>query len=83
MITKPNETAIIQKTPGVCGGDACIRSTRIAVWMLVALKKQGASEERIFRGYPDLNHEDLEAAWAYLENHQEEIEKAILDQEVE
>ncbi len=25
----------IQKTPGVCGGDACIRETRIPVWVLV------------------------------------------------
>ena len=25
----------IQKTPGLCGGDACIRQTRIPVWVLV------------------------------------------------
>ena len=31
----------IQKTPGVIGGDACIRNTRIAVWMLVEAKRLG------------------------------------------
>jgi len=25
----------IEKTPGLCGGDACIRQTRIPVWVLV------------------------------------------------
>ncbi len=29
------ETPIIQKTPNVCGGDACIRNTRIRVWLIV------------------------------------------------
>ena len=27
--------AVIRKTPGVIGGDACIGNRRIAVWMLV------------------------------------------------
>jgi uncharacterized protein (DUF433 family) len=26
----------IEKTPGVCGGDACIAFTRIPVWVLVS-----------------------------------------------
>jgi uncharacterized protein (DUF433 family) len=82
-ITKPTDTEIIQKTAGVCGGDGCIRNTRIAVWMLVALKKQGASEERILRGYPDLTHEDLNAAWDYFRDYSEEIEKTIFEQEME
>ena len=31
----------INKTPGLCGGEACIRDSRIAVWTLVQLKKLG------------------------------------------
>jgi hypothetical protein len=31
----------IQSTPGVCGGNARIRNTRIPVWTLVSLHQQG------------------------------------------
>jgi hypothetical protein len=31
----------IQSTPGVCGGYARIRNTRIPVWTLVSLHQQG------------------------------------------
>ncbi|MCU0542788.1 MAG: DUF433 domain-containing protein [Oscillatoriaceae cyanobacterium Prado104] len=34
----------IQKTPGVMGGEACIRQTRIPVWLLVSYRRQGASD---------------------------------------
>jgi uncharacterized protein (DUF433 family) len=75
--------ALIQKTPGVCGGDACIRNTRIAVWMMVELKKQNASEQRILNAFPDLTREDLEAAWNYYRNHSAEIESALHEQDSE
>src|SRR5712692_2863160 len=29
------EDSWIQKTPDICGGDACIRNTRLPVWSLV------------------------------------------------
>ena len=32
-------TEIIQKTPGVSGGYACVRNTRIPVWTLVSLRQ--------------------------------------------
>jgi len=35
---------IVKKTPGVAGGHACIRNTRIAVWTLVSLSQQGMGE---------------------------------------
>lgn len=38
------EHSWIQKTPGICGGDACIRKTRIPVWTLVAARRLGASD---------------------------------------
>ena len=31
----------IEKTPGVCGGDPCIRQTRIPVWLLEQLRRLG------------------------------------------
>jgi uncharacterized protein (DUF433 family) len=34
-----NGEALVQKTSGVCGGEACIRDTRIMVWLLVSLMR--------------------------------------------
>ncbi len=45
VLAGPQGQPLIQKTPGVCGGDACIRNTRIMVWLLVSLKRQGASDD--------------------------------------
>jgi uncharacterized protein (DUF433 family) len=72
----------IQKTPGVIGGDACVRTTRIAVWMLVAARRLGMSDPELRTRYdPPLTQADLETAWAYYENHREEIEHAIREHE--
>ncbi len=67
----------IRHTPGVCGGEACIRMTRIAVWMLEEARRARASEADLLADYPVLTHEDLEAAWQYVSTHREEIENAI------
>jgi len=67
----------IRRTPGVCGGAACIRMTRIAVWMLEESRRSGVSETDLLSDYPDLDEEDLSAAWKYVCEHQEEIETAI------
>jgi uncharacterized protein (DUF433 family) len=55
----------IQSTPGVCGGNARIRNTRIPVWTLVSLHQQGAREAELLRNYPGLSDRDLENAWRY------------------
>ncbi|GAB4206593.1 MAG: hypothetical protein Fur006_63780 [Coleofasciculaceae cyanobacterium] len=34
----------ISKIPGICGGEACIAGTRIAVWLLVEAQQIGISE---------------------------------------
>ncbi len=67
----------IRHTPGVCGGEACIRMTRIAVWMLEEARRAGASDAELLADYPDLTRADLEAAWQYVSTHAEEIENAI------
>lgn len=67
----------IAKKPGVCGGDACIRSTRLAVWGLVEWKRLGWDDARFFDAYPQLTGEDLAAAWEYAEVNPEEIERSI------
>ena len=67
----------IEKTPGVCGGSACIRTTRIAVWLLVAWRKEGLPDARILVHHPDLSEDDLDAAWAYYEKKPVEIDEEI------
>jgi uncharacterized protein (DUF433 family) len=83
VLVGPNGEALIQKTPGVCGGDACVGNTRIMVWLLVAQKRGGLSDEEILAGYPTLTPADLAAAWEYYRRHPQEIDEAIASQEAE
>ncbi|MBW4688134.1 MAG: DUF433 domain-containing protein [Komarekiella atlantica HA4396-MV6] len=69
----------IQKTPGVCGGNARIRNTRIPVWTLVSFRQQGAYNEELLRNYPMITPKDLEAAWSYYKEHSQEIDLVIAD----
>lgn len=71
----------LEKTPGVMGGDVCIRQTRIPVWLLVSLRQQGATETYLLEDYPDLTAADLANAWLYAETHPDEINAAIQRQE--
>ena len=71
----------IQKTPGVCGGDARVRTTRIAVWMLVEGRRAGMSDEQLLRAHPTLTQADLDAAWDYHARDRQEIEEAIREHE--
>ncbi|RUT04569.1 hypothetical protein DSM106972_041380 [Dulcicalothrix desertica PCC 7102] len=67
----------INKTPGVMGGDACIRQTRIPVWLLVSYQRSGLSEAKILDNYPTLSAVDLANAWSYAQVYANEIEAAI------
>src|SRR6266436_4871441 len=71
------EAPAIQKTPNVCGGKACIRQTRIAVWMLVLDLKLGMTDAEILDSLPALTPADLDAAWEYYRTNPVEIEQAI------
>jgi uncharacterized protein (DUF433 family) len=67
----------VQKTPNVCGGDACIRNTRVTVHGLVHYRQLGLSDERILEAIQGLTRDDLAAAWDYYARHAAEIETAI------
>ena len=73
----PAQASWIEKNPGVSGGDACIRATRHPVWGLVEWRKLGLSDERILQHHPDLTQADLNAAWAYYQEHPQEIDRAL------
>ena len=71
----------IERTPGVCGGDACVRRTRIPVWLLVRARQLGSSDEEILEDYPTLNRRDLDNTWCYYEQHRADINQQIADNE--
>ena len=71
----------IDSVPGVSGGEACIVRTRIPVWVLLQMKRLGATEAEILANYPMLRAEDLANAWAYARLHREEIENQIVENE--
>ncbi|MGK7893936.1 MAG: DUF433 domain-containing protein [Xenococcus sp. (in: cyanobacteria)] len=68
---------VIQKTPGISGGQACIRNTRIPVWTLVSLLQQGATEQELLRNYPTITLDDLNSVIEYYYKYQSEIDKII------
>jgi uncharacterized protein (DUF433 family) len=71
----------IMKTPGVCGGDACIVGTRIPVWVLANSRRLGSSDAEILHAYPSLTPIELSAAWDYAVANREEIDRAIAENE--
>ena len=71
----------IEKTPGVCGGDACIVGTRIPVWVLVNYRNLQVSDAELLKCYPSLRISDLENAWIYAEANAAEIKRAIQENE--
>jgi uncharacterized protein (DUF433 family) len=73
----PATASYISKKPDRCGGDACIRETRIPVWVLVNYRRLGASDAEVLRAYPSLNSADLEAAWEYATANLAEIDSNI------
>jgi uncharacterized protein (DUF433 family) len=73
----------ICKTPGVMGGEACIRQTRIPVWLLASYRRLGSSDRELLDNYPELTHTDLANAWAYSDMYPAEIAAAIDRQDEE
>ncbi|HEV3021054.1 MAG TPA: DUF433 domain-containing protein [Pirellulales bacterium] len=72
---------LISKTPDRCGGEACIRDSRIPVWVLVNYRRLGGSDVGLLRDYPALTSADLEAAWSYAAANRDEIDRAIRENE--
>ena len=70
----------ISHTPGVCGGRACIRDTRIPVWSIVEAKHIGATDIELLQSFQGLTAEDITNAMRYYQEHKEEIEADIAGQ---
>jgi uncharacterized protein (DUF433 family) len=77
----PATASWVSKNPDRQGGDACVRDTRIPVWVLVNYRRLGGGDADLLRNYPSLTPADLEAAWEYAAAHAEEIDRAIRENE--
>ena len=51
--------------PKVCGGQPCIRGTRIYIAVILDGLAEGLTPEQIIDHYPQLTREDIRAALAY------------------
>jgi uncharacterized protein (DUF433 family) len=66
----------VVKVEGVCGGDAIIEGTRIAVWHIVDYYyKVGMSVEEFLADWDYLNPAAVFSALAYYHDHKEEIDR--------
>ena len=72
----------IERRPGVQGGDACIAGTRIPVWVLAAMHKQGDTVEDVLEAYPNLTAAQVHAAFSYYYDHRAEIDAVIAAQNI-
>ncbi len=77
----PTTASWISKKPDRCGGDACIRETRIPVWVLENFRRLGSSDADLLQWYPGLTPADLEAAWEYAAAHVDEMDEVIRENE--
>lgn len=67
---------------GVCGGSACIRSTRIPVWLIMAFLGDGVTVDNLLEQHPTLEPLDIEAARHYARLFPVEISNEILQNDV-
>jgi uncharacterized protein (DUF433 family) len=66
----------IVKVDGVCGGEAIIEGTRIAVWHVVGYYyRVGLSVEEILADWDYLNPAQVFSALAYYHDNREEIDR--------
>ncbi len=67
-MTDPNTNDFLgrlQADPAICGGQVCIKGTRIPVSLILDMLAGGDTIEDLLRGYPTLSREDVTAALAY------------------
>ncbi len=67
----------VSKKADRCGGDACVRDSRIPVWVIANYRRLGADDVAILTAYPSLTPADLEAADDYTTANASEIDEAI------
>ena len=67
-MNEPTDTSHLERLasdPAICGGQVCIRGTRIPVSLILDALAGGDTVDDLLRGYPALTREDVAAALAY------------------
>lgn len=64
-----NATQLVVSDPNIRGGEPVIRNTRVPVYMIADLVKQGADPREILEDYPSIDAPMVEAALAYAQTH--------------
>lgn len=72
-----SRSAMLTRTPDVCGGRLCIDGTRITVHQITTLYKRGLTAEDIADQYPHLTLAQVYAALAYYHANREEVEAEL------
>lgn len=75
--------SFVQRTPGVCGGDACVRNTRVPVWAVIQMLQMGRTKAEVLADLPSMIEPDLDVVWAYYRSHLAEIEANIAENDDE
>ncbi|MGE3852867.1 MAG: DUF433 domain-containing protein [Planctomycetota bacterium] len=70
----------VEHDPAVCGGAARIARTRIPVWTIESMRRQGMRDAEILAAFPTLRAADLVAAGTYAALHTDEINADIARQ---
>ncbi len=55
----------LDSDPAVCGGQVCVKGTRIPISLILDMLAGGDSIDELLAGYPTLAREDIAAALAY------------------
>jgi uncharacterized protein (DUF433 family) len=72
----------IESKPGVCGGKACIKGTRIRVQdIYVWHELQGKTADEIVSDFPQLTLADVHAALAHYWDNRDEIQQQMKEAE--
>jgi uncharacterized protein (DUF433 family) len=77
----PQSTPLIVRRAGVVGGRALIAGTHIPVWRLAQASDEGATPADLRRAI-GLSEEEIRQALVYAQEHQDEIRRDILDNEL-
>ncbi len=68
----------ISKTPGICGGKACIAGHRVRVLdVVVCHEHQGMTPDEIVSHFPTISLGDIHAALAYYFDHIDEVQEEM------
>lgn len=70
----------IVKTPGVCGGKACLENSRVAVHDVIGLIQNGETVDSVTRQLPGLTRAQVYECLSYYEDHLAEIDYLVARQ---